>query len=157
MRDGPHRRIVTSLGPDGRSRILFDGADGAVTEGGGTRVTLLWQSDVSPADNSGHADMASAFSFAFARGSTKFLIVEFAADANLVGPGMHATNTLDYGILLSGRIILVTETGETELEPGDLIVDRGVLHGWRNPGPGSAKMLFVNIDAAPVGGGATVG
>nr|WP_246427034.1 cupin domain-containing protein [Sphingopyxis panaciterrulae] len=70
---------------------------------------------------------------------------------------MHATNTLDYGILLSGRITLVTETGETKLEPGDLIVDRGVLHGWRNPGPGPAKMLFVNIDAAPVGGGATVG
>src|SRR3546814_12708345 len=70
---------------------------------------------------------------------------------------MHATNTLDYGILLSGRITLVTETGETKLEPGDLIVDRGVLHGWPNPGPGPAKMLFVNIDAAPVGGGATVG
>jgi len=157
VRDGAHRRIVTSLGADGRSCILFDDAGGAVTEGGGTRVTLLWQSDASPADNSGQADMASAFSFAFARGATKFLIVEFAADANLVGPGMHATNTLDYGILLSGRITLVTETGETKLEPGDLIVDRGVLHGWRNPGPGPAKMLFVNIDAAPVGGGATVG
>src|SRR3546814_16799488 len=93
--------------------------------------------------------MASAFSFAFARGATKFLIVEFAADANLVGPGMHATNTLDYGILLSGRITLVTETGETKLEPGDLIVDRGVLHGWRNSGPGPPKMLFVTIAAAP--------
>src|SRR3546814_14123673 len=97
--------------------------------------------------------MASAFSFAFARGATKFLIVEFAADANLVGPGMHATNTLDYGILLSGRITLVTETGETTLAPGDLLVGRGVLHGWRNAGPGAAQRRFVHHKTAPAAGG----
>ncbi|HMO74629.1 MAG TPA: cupin domain-containing protein [Sphingopyxis sp.] len=152
-----HRRIVTGLDADGRSCILFDGPGGAVTEMGGTRVTALWQTGGAPADNSGTADAAQAFSFAFARGGSKFLIVEFVPSDDLVGPGMHATDTLDYGILLSGRIDLLTETGETELAPGDLVVDRGILHGWRNRGPEVARMLFVNIDALPVGDGATVG
>lgn len=37
-----------------------------------------------------------------------------------------------------------------------LFVDRGVPHAWRNRGPEIAKMIFVNIDAVPVGAGATV-
>src|SRR3546814_15124337 len=111
VRDAAHRRIVTSLGADGRSCILFDDAGGAVTEGGGTRVTLLWQSDASPADNSGQADMASAFSFPFARGATQFPTVEFPPAAHLVGPGMHAPNTPDYAIVLSGRITTRTNVG----------------------------------------------
>lgn len=151
-----HRRIVTGLDRDGRSCILFDGPGGAATEAGGTRVTALWQSHGAPADNGGTDDAAQAFSFAFAPGASKFLIVEFAASDDLVGPGMHATDTLDYGMLLSGRISLLTETGEAELAPGDLVVDRGIRHGWRNRGPEVARMLFVNIDALPVGGGATV-
>ena len=152
-----HRRIVTGLDADGQSCILFDGPGGAVTEAGHTRVTALWQTGGAPADNSGSDDAAQAFSFAFAHGASKFLIVEFAPSDALVGPGMHATDTIDYGMLLSGRVDLITETGEVELVPGDLIVDRGVVHGWRNRGPQVARMLFVNIDALPVGDGATVG
>lgn len=152
-----HRRIVTGLDPTGRSCILFDGPGGFVTAAAGVRVTSLWQSDRSPADNSGDTDAAdAAYSFAFARGGTKFLIVEFDPGDGLLGPGMHATDTLDYGVMLAGRITLVTQTGEVDLVPGDLIVDRGVLHAWRNRGPEIAKMIFVNIDAAPVGAGATV-
>lgn len=157
MTAASHRRIVTGLDAEGRSCILFDGPGGAMTEAGGTRVMALWQTGGAPADNSGSVDAAQSFSFAFAPGASKFLIVEFAPTEELVGPGMHASNTLDYGILLSGRIMLVTETGEAELAPGDLIVDRGVVHGWRNRGPEVARMLFVNIDAIPVGDGATVG
>ena len=32
----------------------------------------------------------------------------------------------------------------------DVVVDRGVVHGWHNPGPDVARMLVVNIDALPV-------
>jgi hypothetical protein len=152
-----HRRIVTRRDPAGESCILFDGPGGFVTAAAGIRVTLLWRSDRSPADNSGDIDVAAAaYSFAFGRGDTQFLIVEFDPGDGLVGPGMHATDTLDYGVMLAGRITLVTQTGEVDLVPGDLIVDRGVLHAWRNRGPEIAKMIFVNIDAAPVGAGATV-
>lgn len=152
-----HRRIVTGRDPAGKSCILFDGPGGFVTASSGVRVTLLWQSDRSPADNSGDTDAATAaYSFAFGRGGTKFLIVEFDPGDGLVGPGMHATDTLDYGVMLAGRITLITQTGEVDLVPGDLIVDRGVPHAWRNHGPEIAKMIFVNIDAVPVGAGATV-
>lgn len=151
-----HRRIVTGLDGAGRSCIQFDGPGGCVTEAKGTRVTLLWQTDGSPANNNGAEDAADAFSFAFARGASKFLIVEFEPGEDLVGPGMHATNTLDFGVVLSGRVTLITETGETIVEAGDFVVDRGILHAWRNEGPLVARMLFVNIDAAPVGCGSTV-
>lgn len=47
-------------------------------------------------------------------------------------------------------------TGEVDLMPGDLFDDPGVLHAWRNRGPEIAKMIFLNIDAVPVGAGATL-
>jgi len=46
---------------------------------------------------------------------------------------MHATDTIDYLIILSGKVTLVLEEGEADLGPGDFVVDRGVVHGWRNP------------------------
>jgi hypothetical protein len=121
MRVPAPRRVVTGLNPQGRSCILFDGSGGFTHEHGGTSVTLLWQSDRPPVDNSGTADAArEAYSFAFAGGGTKFLLVEFEPGEDLVGPGMHATDTLDYGMLLSGRISLLVETGEVELCTGCL-------------------------------------
>lgn len=151
------RRIVTGLDADGRSAIVFDGPDGFVSESEALKVTLLWRSDRAPASNAGNSDAASeAFSFALGRGGTKFLLVEFSQSDELVDPGMHATDTLDYGILLSGRIDLIVETGGVSMRPGDVIVDRGIIHGWRNRAPETARMLFVNVDAEPVGRGATV-
>src|SRR3546814_20848797 len=102
VRDGAHRRIVTSLGADGRSCILFDDAGGAVTEGGDTRVTLLWQSDASPADNSGQADLARASYLPSPRGDTKFQLLDCAADATHDGPGTTSQDPHDYGILMTG-------------------------------------------------------
>ncbi|KAF9475988.1 hypothetical protein BDN70DRAFT_996014 [Pholiota conissans] len=48
---------------------------------------------------------------------------------------MHRTSSLDYNILVSGELILITEDGaETYLHtPGDTVVQRGTLHAWRNP------------------------
>lgn len=39
---------------------------------------------------------------------------------------------------------------ETLLEnPGDVVVQRGTIHGWKNPGPGWARWATVLIDAHP--------
>ena len=62
-------------------------------------------------------------------------------------PAMHKTRTVDYGILLSGRIKLLLDEGERELQPFDVVIQRGTNHGWVNPGPEPALMAFILIDA----------
>lgn len=153
----PYRRIVTGLNEAGRSIVLFDDGKGHETGGGATEVALLWQSREVPADNEGAADAADeGFSFAFARGATKCILVDVVPTEGLMPPGMHATDTLDYIVILRGTISLHLDEGEVEAKPGDVIVDRGVVHGWRNKGPEVVRMLVVTVDAAPVGDGATI-
>ena len=46
-------------------------------------------------------------------------------------PGMHTTDSVDYGILLTGKIKLELDDGEmVELEPGDVVVQNGTRHAW---------------------------
>src|SRR6478735_459149 len=58
------------------------------------------------------------------------------------GPrGMHATDTLDFALILDGRIELETETDSTVLGPGDCVVQRGTQHRWRVVGDGPCTYL----------------
>lgn len=61
-------------------------------------------------------------------------------------PAMHKTKSLDYGIVLSGRIKLLMDEGELDLEPFAVVIQRGTNHGWVNPGPEPALMAFILID-----------
>lgn len=63
-------------------------------------------------------------------------------------PAMHKTRTLDYGIVLAGRVKLLMDDGELELGPFDVVVQRGTNHGWVNSGSEPALMAFVLIDGA---------
>lgn len=143
---GPPRRVVTGLDDQGKSCIIIDGPSDGV----------IWETDTVPVDNSGSLDTGGNFSFVFAVGGTKFFIAELPPTDGLFGPGMHASNTIDYVAILRGEVMLVTETGETKLSAGDVVVDRGVLHGWRCMGSEPVAMAIAMIDAAPVGPGATV-
>jgi quercetin dioxygenase-like cupin family protein len=46
-------------------------------------------------------------------------------------PGMHATDTLDFMVVVEGRIVLGLDDGEHELGPGDVVIQRGNRHRWR--------------------------
>lgn len=143
-----HRRIVTGLDAAGRSAILIDGA----------AEMVAWATAETPVDNSGSEDQGGGFSFATPRGGSKFLMLEIPSTppGEMFGPGMHATDTIDYLVVVKGEIVLITESGETVCRVGDMIVDRGVMHGWRNDGAEGALLACVMIDAAPVGNGATL-
>ena len=143
---GPPRRVVTGLDGHDRSCIIIDGPSDGV----------IWETGETPVSNAGNADRGGTFSFQFATGGTKFLIAELPPGEGLFGPAMHASNTIDYISILRGEVVLVTETGETRLYPGDVVVDRGVIHGWRCDGPEPVAMAIVMVDAAAVGPGATV-
>jgi hypothetical protein len=63
-------------------------------------------------------------------------------------PGMHKTPTLDYGVVLDGRISLELDDGViVNLERGDTFVQHGARHAWRNPGDASATIAVVLIGA----------
>jgi quercetin dioxygenase-like cupin family protein len=72
--------------------------------------------------------------------------VDFSANA--VSP-MHRTQTVDYGVVVSGRVSLLLDDGsETLLEAGDIVVQRGTDHAWANRSDGVSRMLFVLVDGA---------
>lgn len=58
---------------------------------------------------------------------------------------MHRTNTVDYGLVLCGELTVVLERGETVLQPGDIIVQRGTNHLWHNRSDAPARIAFVNM------------
>jgi len=64
-------------------------------------------------------------------------------------PGMHTTDTIDYGIVLAGEISLEVDGGEiVDLKPHDVVVQNGTRHAWRNRTRAPATMAFVLIGAA---------
>jgi quercetin dioxygenase-like cupin family protein len=146
------RRVVIGLGEDGRSCVQFDGP----VPRHGPVANLAWRTAAVPADNAGPADMALPYQMEFLHdGGTNFILTELPP--GLDGEAfMHATDTTDYLVVIAGEVTLVLETGETVLRPGDLIVDRGVIHGWRNDGGETAVYASVTLPAQPVGNGRTV-
>ncbi len=136
------RRVVTGLDAQGRSCITSDSP----------AEMVIWATAESPADNSGAEDTGGAMP-SFPEAGTLFMFSDFPP--GLVAP-MHATNTIDYIVILSGECVLITETGETVLKAGDVFVDRGILHGWRNDGKETCRIVSVLCAAKPVGKGATV-
>ena len=46
---------------------------------------------------------------------------------------MHRTMSLDYGVVLQGEVELLLDSGEVRLlAAGDVAVQRGTMHAWRN-------------------------
>jgi hypothetical protein len=63
-------------------------------------------------------------------------------------PGMHTTDTVDYGIVLKGEISLELDDGRVvHLQTHDVVVQNGTRHAWRNHGKKPALMAFVLIGA----------
>ncbi len=58
-------------------------------------------------------------------------------------PGMHKTNTVDYSVVYDGEIWLELDDAETvHLKRGDVVVQNGTRHAWRNKGTKPVTMLF---------------
>lgn len=64
------------------------------------------------------------------------------------GSGMHRTASVDYDIVVSGELWLELDDGEIRhLKPGDIVVQNGTRHAWRNRGTVPAVMVAVLIGA----------
>ena len=65
---------------------------------------------------------------------------------------MHRSFSIDYGIVMSGRLELELDGGEVvRLAAGDIVIQRGTNHLWRNPSQDEVcRVAFVLIEAAPI-------
>ncbi|MEU5339705.1 MULTISPECIES: cupin domain-containing protein [unclassified Streptomyces] len=170
------RRVVTGVSSSGKPVIVSDGEPPRTLQyvhTPGFARSLVWNTSAPAAPS---ADPTEALtSFVPAPGETIALTVTFppssvyadpgwdpaAAGAEQLeatpgltelfepdAPGMHTTPTVDYGVVLEGEIVLDLDGGETAaLGPGDIVVQNGTRHAWRNDGTEPATVLFVLIGA----------
>jgi quercetin dioxygenase-like cupin family protein len=61
-------------------------------------------------------------------------------------PMMHRTETIDYAVVLEGRVTLVLDDQDVELEAGDVVIQCGTNHAWSNRSDKPCRMLYVLID-----------
>ena len=138
----PPRRVVTGLNAEGRSSLMIDGPS----------HTVIWSSAETPVDNSTTSDEGSG-PFRIPTTGNLFIYSDFP-------PGdrkpMHSTDTIDYIIVVSGEVFFIAETAETLLRAGDVIVCRGIMHGWRNDADKPCRILSVLCPSRAVGKGGTV-
>ncbi|MER6561575.1 cupin domain-containing protein [Streptomyces sp. NPDC001027] len=170
------RRVVTGVGSSGKPVIVSDGEPPVTrryVHTPGFARSLVWSTTAPATPSSDPTE--SLKSYVPAPGETVALTVTFppasvyadpswdpaAAGAEQLeatpglaelfeidDPGMHTTPTVDYGVVLSGEIVLDLDGDETAvLKPGDLVVQNGTRHAWRNLGAEPATLFFVLIGA----------
>ncbi|MGF6432454.1 MULTISPECIES: cupin domain-containing protein [Bradyrhizobium] len=59
---------------------------------------------------------------------------------------MHKTDTLNYFMIASGQVWMLTEGRDVLLQAGDVVVQNGGMHGWRNDGPDDCVLVGVLVD-----------
>ncbi|PZP91619.1 MAG: hypothetical protein DI587_34635 [Variovorax paradoxus] len=143
----------------------------------GFETSLIWSTDeTTTVPHRGAQDPAqTAASWVPERAGTRLLVVTFPPDSvmgapdfdpaaagaeymqaipglaerfEMESPGMHTTDSVDYGMLLAGEIHLELDGGARKrLAPHDVVIQQGTRHAWRNLGSEPATMLFVLIGA----------
>ena len=168
------RRVVTGHDASGRAVVLFDGESPhrfVLEQAGGLRLTEIWETRDSPADNSGAGDAGDHERRIEPVGAgSVFRVIEYPPDrerlkkldpdrffhamgaraadaATRRHPGMHKTNTVDYCVVLAGEIWAVFDSGEVLLRAGDVLVQRGTNHAWSNRTEEPCVIAFVLVAA----------
>jgi mannose-6-phosphate isomerase-like protein (cupin superfamily) len=151
------RRVVVGLDDDGRSTIAHDEPSPNVREAApGVRYTELWTTPA-PAARAGERVVDAGdvpLTLVPRAGGTLIRVCEMHPPA----PGeesyaMHATPTVDYVLVLSGRLRCgVQDGGSVVLEPGETLIQRGTPHAWTAVGPGPCTFLAVIVAPGAPGG-----
>ncbi len=145
----PFRRVVTGVDREGRSCVTSDGAvppAAAWAEPGVGRGADPWAVASVPVDLSD--DTAPV---------AEYVLREWPAPGGAIArmirwePGfsypMHRSDTIDIGWVLDGQVELILETESVVLRAGDVVVQRGTVHGWRVIGRAPCTLGMLLLDA----------
>lgn len=169
------RRIVTGNDAAGRSRVVSDGPIPLTRNYKsvpGLSVALAWSSEAGEMlDTSGEDSTGSVVSFVPGADATRLVRLVFPPDSVALSPDFdpvgfgpehlrnapglaelfepdfsHTTPTLDYAVLVAGELHLQTDDGtDTKLNVGDVVIQNGTRHAWRNPTEEPAVLLAALI------------
>jgi mannose-6-phosphate isomerase-like protein (cupin superfamily) len=151
----PIRRVVTGHDRAGKAKVLIDGPAKNVkmAPGSPNRSVLMWVTDQMPCAMPLGEDVSDEGERILGtpppENGTRFCVIEFGPHTT---GQMHRTETVDYVIVISGRIDMKMD-GEAlvKLNPGDILIQRGTHHQWINPYDEPSRVAFVLIDAKPLG------
>jgi mannose-6-phosphate isomerase-like protein (cupin superfamily) len=170
------RRVITGHDSEGKARVVDDGDVEPITSElmPGYAAYRLWGRDERPTfPDDGSARHAEAYYPP--REGSRFMI-NFIPPGELVlppdldsavamaklerqmpgamatmdpdDPGMHITDSIDYVLVASGEVTLELDDGEqTVLRAGDVVVQNGTRHAWRNHGTESCTIVGVAVGA----------
>ncbi len=150
------RRVVTANDRDGTSRVVSDGEPPTTYTYGDNSATQLWALEHGGSDW-GDVDPTIGLPLEtdLAAGASRWVLIEF-------GPGgaadMHTTDTVDLGYVIDGEVTLVLDHGDVVLRRGDVLVQQGTRHAWRNEGAMPCRLLVHVVSSKlddPAGSGRT--
>ena len=141
------RRIVT--GHDDRGRAVFRSVDELrpeVIPSGDAAMATIWSTAEVPADLNDETDGREREVGITLNGGSVIRVVDMLPGGE---SPMHRTNSIDYGIVQSGSVELELDDGRVETcRAGDVIVQRGTIHLWRNPSDSeTCRIVFVLTEA----------
>jgi hypothetical protein len=62
--------------------------------------------------------------------------------------GMHRTDTIDIGVVVSGEVTVESEDGSrVTMGPGDVYIQNGAIHAWRTNPDNPALVVYVLVGA----------
>jgi len=143
------RRVVTSVNKDGRSVVKWDSKLKGKPGRDRFEKVDLWATDTLPARLTDEDPTAWNLGTNLANGS----VFRFCRYEPGVAERWHRTDTIDYGIVISGEMWMQLDEEEVQLKAGDVVIQRGTNHNWVNRGTEPCVMAFILI--ATEGGGST--
>ena len=116
--------------------------------GGDAAFALIWTTATVPADTNDPTDGRDRDAGVTLHEGSVIRVVDMLPGGT---SPMHRTSSVDYGIVMSGHVELELDGGaKTLLGPGDIIVQRGTIHLWRNTSDSEiCRIVFILIEAKP--------
>ena len=145
----PIRRIITGHNQEGTAVFTSDEEfETLIIPTGDAAMSTLWTTATVPADCNDEIDGAKRDAGTTLKGGSVIRIVDMLPGAS---SPLHRTDSIDYGIVISGEIELELEYEVSKrIGAGEIIIQRGTLHKWRNPSKTEVcRIVFVLIEAKP--------
>jgi quercetin dioxygenase-like cupin family protein len=143
------RRVVTGHATNGAAVFTDDESfDTVAIPSGDAAFRTIWTTLNVPADLNDETDGAKRDAGLTLKGGSVIRIVDMLP--NRSSP-MHRSSSIDYGIIISGKIELELDNNVVKtMGQGDIIVQRGTIHKWRNPSSTEiCRIVFVLTEAKP--------
>ena len=144
--DPPIRRLVTAHDAAGKPVVVYDGpARNHKWSGRGTVATLMWATEGCPLDNFTGLDQGErVLGHQPPFEGTRFSVNDYPPGT----PGhMHVTDTLDFVIVMKGKIRMELDDSSVALNAGDILIQQANNHSWVVEGDETCRIAFVLIEA----------